>query len=293
MFYNSDGSAITPGNLSITGGKILRKPDLTAADGVTTSEAGFAPFFGTSAATPHAAAIAALVWSYNRALTASQVEAVLTNSCIKIMGAPGWDRNSGYGILMANLALSNTPPPTITSSHLAFTTQPGGGPAGTAWAIQPVVTLQDGSGHVVTGTPQNVTLALQNGGLGATLNGNVTVATVAGVATFAGLSINQPGSGYTLTATGNTVDTTPGTVVSSGFNVTATVSSGPPLSLAFSGGVILLTWPTIPARFNLQSSRKLGPSAAWTTVSPSVVAGGENIVAIIPSEAQQFFRLGE
>ena len=293
MFYNSDGSAITPGNLSITGGKILRKPDLTAADGVTTSEAGFAPFFGTSAATPHAAAIAALVWSYNRALTASQVEAVLTNSCIKIMGAPGWDRNSGYGILMANLALSNTPPPTITSSHLAFTTQPGGGPAGTVWAIQPVVTLQDGSGRVVTGTPQNVTLALQNGGLGATLNGNVTVATVAGVATFAGLSINQPGSGYTLTVTGNTVDTTPGTVVSSGFNVTATVSSGPPLSLAFSGGVILLTWPTIPARFNLQSSRKLGPSAAWTTVSPSVVAGGENIVAIIPSEAQQFFRLGE
>ena len=193
------------------------------------------------------------------------------------MGAPGWDRNSGYGILMANLALSNTPPPSITSSHLAFTTQPGGGPAGMAWAIQPVVTLQDGSGQVVAGTPQTVTLALQNGGLGATLNGNVTVATVAGVATFTGLSINQPGSGYTLTATGNTVDTTPGTVVSSGFDVTAAIQSGPPLSLAFFRRRDPLDLADEPRRVQFAVHPQIGSSAVWTTVSPSAVAGGENI----------------
>ena len=97
MFYYSDGTPITPGNFGSTGGKFLAKPDLTAADGVTTTPPGFAPFFGTSAAAPHAAAIAALVWSYNPALKPEQVTAVLTNSCIDIM-AKGWDRDSGYGM---------------------------------------------------------------------------------------------------------------------------------------------------------------------------------------------------
>ena len=109
MFYNADGSAITPGNFTATGGRVLLKPDLTAADGVTTTQQPtFAPFFGTSCATPHAAAIAALVWSYNPTLTATEVHGILTNSCIDIM-EPGWDRNSGWGILMATTALQNTP----------------------------------------------------------------------------------------------------------------------------------------------------------------------------------------
>ena len=67
IFFNADGTAYTPGNVSSTGGVLLQKPDLTAADGVSvTGVGGFAsPFFGTSAAAPHAAAIAALVKSAN------------------------------------------------------------------------------------------------------------------------------------------------------------------------------------------------------------------------------------
>ena len=42
--------------------------------------------------------------------TAAQAHTVLTNSCIDIM-APGWDRDSGNGILMALTALQHTPPP--------------------------------------------------------------------------------------------------------------------------------------------------------------------------------------
>jgi subtilisin-like proprotein convertase family protein len=108
MFYNPDGTPITPGNFSATGGRVLAKPEFTAADGVTTTPPGFAPFFGTSAASPHAGAIAALVLSYNPSLTPAQVRTVLTNSCIGIM-ASGWDRDAGYGILMADLALQAVP----------------------------------------------------------------------------------------------------------------------------------------------------------------------------------------
>jgi hypothetical protein len=41
------------------------------------------------------------------------VHDILTNSCLDIMDK-GWDRDSGYGILMADLALKNTPKPTST-----------------------------------------------------------------------------------------------------------------------------------------------------------------------------------
>ena len=118
------------------------------------------------------------------------------------------------------------------AAQLAFTTQPGGGTGGTAWTTQPVVTLQDAGGNTKTGISQNVTLAIQNNaGPGGTLSGTKTVAvnTTTGRATFAGLSIDKAGTGYTLTATGSTVNTTPGVVVSSGFNIT----TGPATKLAY------------------------------------------------------------
>ena len=69
VFFDRDGNEYTPGNLSSTGGQVRRKPTLTAADGVSTLDVagGFdgQPFYGTSAAGPHAAAIAALALSNN------------------------------------------------------------------------------------------------------------------------------------------------------------------------------------------------------------------------------------
>ena len=83
------------------------------------------------------------------------------------------------------------------------------------------MTLEDAGGNTVTGTAQNVTLAIQiNAGPGGVLSGTLTEPTVSGVAIFSGLSINVAGTGYELTATGNTVDTSAGTVVSSLFNIT-------------------------------------------------------------------------
>ena len=60
IFFEADGTPITPGNFSSTGGRLLQKPDLAAADGVSTSTPGFSTFEGTSAAAPHAAAIASV-----------------------------------------------------------------------------------------------------------------------------------------------------------------------------------------------------------------------------------------
>jgi hypothetical protein len=114
VFFQADGTPITPGNFSSTGGAVRQKPDFTAADGVTNDlpevpPAYLNPFYGTSAAAPHAAAIAALLLSYNTNLTASQIRMVLTNTALDIM-APGWDRDSGAGIVMALAALQAVEP---------------------------------------------------------------------------------------------------------------------------------------------------------------------------------------
>jgi hypothetical protein len=119
IFFNADSTPITPGNFSSTGGELLMKPDFTAADGVACAAPGFNPFFGTSAAAPHAAAIAALIKSFNPSLTAAQIGTILTSTAIDIEGA-GWDRDTGIGIVMANLALDSlcsiTCPANITQS---------------------------------------------------------------------------------------------------------------------------------------------------------------------------------
>ncbi|WP_410672982.1 S8 family serine peptidase [Amycolatopsis sp. cmx-4-68] len=105
LFYNTDGTAITPGNVSSTGGATRSKPDITAADGVATSVTGFQPFFGTSAAAPHAAAIAALLLSGKPTASAAQIRSALVSSAIDL-GTPGFDTVTGNGVIMAGPALA-------------------------------------------------------------------------------------------------------------------------------------------------------------------------------------------
>lgn len=106
IFYRANGTQMTPGNLVDGGGVVRQKPDIAAADGVVTSfnDIRLNPFFGTSAAAPHAAAIAALVKSYKPSLTSKQIRAILLNTALDIE-ASGVDQDSGYGIVMANRAL--------------------------------------------------------------------------------------------------------------------------------------------------------------------------------------------
>jgi hypothetical protein len=108
IFFNADSSAITPGNFSSTGGTVLNKPEITAADGVSvTGVGGFDnPFYGTSAAAPAAASVAALVLSADPAISISGMKTALESSAIDIM-APGFDRDSGNGIVMAMSAIGS------------------------------------------------------------------------------------------------------------------------------------------------------------------------------------------
>ena len=105
IFFQPNGTAITAGNFSSTGGKLLQKPDLTAATCVTTATPGFSTFCGTSAAAPHAAAIGALMLEAaggpDRVTLAQLRTGMLSGTAVLDIETTGVDRDSGAGIVMA------------------------------------------------------------------------------------------------------------------------------------------------------------------------------------------------
>ena len=107
IFFNPNGTPVTPGNLlfGTNGGITYSKPDITAADGVSTKTPGFLPFYGTSAAAPNAAAIAALVKSARPTYTNVQILTALKATALDIRAA-GIDRDSGSGIVMGKEAVT-------------------------------------------------------------------------------------------------------------------------------------------------------------------------------------------
>jgi hypothetical protein len=122
---------------------------------------------------------------------------------------------SATGLTSATSSAFNVTPG--AANKLAFTVQPANVGAGAAITPAVQVTIQDSLGNTVTSAVNAITMAIGTNPGGGTLAGTTTVAAVSGVATFSNLSINNTGTGYTLSAsaTGLTGAT------SSAFNVTA------------------------------------------------------------------------
>ncbi|HMG23493.1 MAG TPA: S8 family serine peptidase, partial [Kofleriaceae bacterium] len=107
IFFDRDNTPINgdaPGQTFAShGGTSRAKPDLAAADGVHTTlpaGSGLNPFFGTSAAAPHAGAVAALIKSAVPNITQAKMRSALLTGSIDIE-QPGTDRNSGRGVVSA------------------------------------------------------------------------------------------------------------------------------------------------------------------------------------------------
>jgi Ca2+-binding RTX toxin-like protein len=88
------------------------KPEITSIDGANTTFFGggdvegdrFPNFFGTSAAAPHAAAVAVLMLEANPTLTPQDIYTGLENSTID-MDAAGFDFHTGFGLIQAAAAI--------------------------------------------------------------------------------------------------------------------------------------------------------------------------------------------
>jgi len=124
LFDNSGNAIANP--------TVPAKPDFVGPDGTNTTFFGFTltsaddpskvagcandtslpNYFGTSAATPHAAAIAALMLEVDTSLTPTQIYAALRNSAAA-MDNPSPDLQSGHGFIQADPAMAALPAGTV------------------------------------------------------------------------------------------------------------------------------------------------------------------------------------
>lgn len=79
------------------------KAQLGQSATVAVKASNYAYFDGTSMATPHVSAVAALVWSYFPTCTGSQIRTSLNNSAMDL-GVAGRDVHYGYGLVQAKAA---------------------------------------------------------------------------------------------------------------------------------------------------------------------------------------------
>jgi subtilisin family serine protease len=79
------------------------KAQLGQSATVAVKASNYAYFDGTSMATPHVSAVAALVWSYFPTCTGSQIRTSLDNSALDL-GTAGRDTKFGYGLVQAKAA---------------------------------------------------------------------------------------------------------------------------------------------------------------------------------------------
>ena len=151
---------------------------------------------------------------------------------------PGYDLVTGLGTPVANLLV-----PALASydlpSQIAITNAPPSSVvAGQTFGLN--VEVSDALGNAINGG--TVTIALANNPGGATLDGTRTVLVVDGLAIFSGLTLSQPGTGYTLTvtATGTSVEVTTGPItVTSAATPTQIVVTASPTTPIFDQAVTL------------------------------------------------------
>ena len=142
-------------------------------------------------------------------------------------------RTSGDTLTAGDSAAFTVVPGAAT--QLAFTTQPGNTSAGSSLSGPPTVTVRDAQGNTVTSSSASITVAIGTNPGGGTLSGTTSKNAVSGIASYSDLSINQPGNGYTLSATSTGL-----TAASSAtFNIIATTGTiGGVVSQSGSGAAI-------------------------------------------------------
>jgi hypothetical protein len=166
-----------------------QKPNVAGADGVSTDLApgsGLNPFFGTSAATPSVAGVAALALSANPSLTVDQLYALLTNpanalDCTSALGVP--DTDCGAGFIQADrvVTAAKTPPSVAAALSPAVPDGANGwyrSPVGVSWQVTdltPATLTTTGCGPTTLTSDGITTLTCSAASAGGSKSASVTI----------------------------------------------------------------------------------------------------------------------
>ena len=175
--------------------------------------------------------------------------------------------------------------PLTSAAKIAFTTAPSGAIAGSAFAVQPAVTVENVAGSTVTTDSSAVTLTLTSGP--GTLSGcTTTVNAVNGVARFSGCSISTAGT-YVLTATDGSFSATTSFTVSGpaaqvvfgaqpGNGISASALAAQPVATVEDAAGNVVTASSAPVTLSLTSG---GGTGAGTLTGCTTAVNAVNGVA--------------
>ena len=142
-----------------------------------------------------------------------------------------WDqRGSGYARIVndtVDIGAFEYAAFLVTPTHLVPTPPPPS-PMAVTTDLSLTVTAEDKSGNTALAFDSAVTVAISSGPTGGALSGTLIETAEYGVASFSGLTFNEPGS-YTLTASGGGLTSTIGTIqVTAGPAVQIVITTEPP-----------------------------------------------------------------
>jgi signal peptidase I len=182
------------------------------------------------------------------------------------------NKTGTYTLTAAAIGLTNGVSASFTiaagsATHLVFTTSPSSSTSGSAFASQPVVAVQDAAGNTTAGTNAVTLTVTTPAGAILTCTANPTNA-FAGLATFAGCSINKTGT-YTLTATA--------IGLTSAVSTSFTISAGTATKLVFTTspsnaarGVAFATQPVV----TVQDAEGNVVTSSGISIDLSITSGG-------------------
>jgi Ca2+-binding RTX toxin-like protein len=217
-------------------------------------------------------------------LTVNAINGVATFSGLTLDKA-----SIGYALQAASSGLTGTTTGAFTVSaaeatQLAVTTPPPN-PVAAGHGFGLTVSAEDAFGNLDPTFNGAVTLALQNNPGSATLGGTLTVNAVNGAAAFTGLTLNQPGIGYTLQATTNPLNgTTTAAINVAGAATQLAVTTEPPSSVGIDQPFTLAVSTTdalgtIDPTFNGAVTLSLGNNPGGAALGGTLTVNAVNGVA--------------
>jgi subtilisin family serine protease len=178
----------------------------TVASSISEPASGYEYYDGTSMATPHVSAVAALVWSAMPGATNAEIRAVLQDTA-QDLGALGRDNYYGYGLVQAKAAID-----ALTGGgggeDVAMSVADLDGSRTVAkrnWTATVTITVKDANGNLVSGVKVdgmfNTTAVSCTTGTNGQCSSSATLKSTVASVTYS--VTNLTASGYYYDATGN------------------------------------------------------------------------------------------